>query len=69
MERQPKDTGSFGEGNAEGTDAGSEAGFLSESDIKHLRKDVKELTSTLKEIKKVLKSMVAQNKSRIPGVK
>ena len=69
MERQPKNTGSSGEGNAERADGGPEAKSLRESDINHLRKDVKDLTSTLKEIKKVLKSMVAQNKTKIPGVK
>lgn len=68
MERQPKNSGSTGTGNAKGPNAGAKAGTV-ELDVKDLQKEIKELSSHLKEIKNVIKQLLRDKNNKIPGIK
>tara|TARA_B100000424_G_C22698338_1_gene381108 strand:- start:146 stop:352 length:207 start_codon:yes stop_codon:yes gene_type:complete len=68
MEKQPKDSGSTGAGNAKGTDAGTKAGTV-EIDVKDLQKEIRELSNHLKEIKNVIKLLLKDRNNKIPGIK
>ena len=68
MERQPKDSGSVGEGNGKGANVSPKARDLV-LNIKDLQKDVKELSALLKEIKNIIKQILKEKNNKIPGIK